>query len=270
MLRKKKKQLTKATTFLVLLVIILLVGLTSIIIKKNTFYKITSRVKVIEKYNENKKETPAIGWLKVQGTNIDYPIIYADAETDFSEMLDDFTWMINDVDKLINRVYIFGHNILNVSSNPIITDENHHRFEQLPSFMYTSFAKENKYIQYTVAGKDYLYKIFSVSIINDFDLYHESVEFSKEDLKEYIDQSLKDSFYDYDIDVNENDNIITLGTCTRFYGTTTRYTYKIDARMVREDEKITNYDLKETKNYKQIKEKLDTNLEGEEEDAKEL
>ena len=76
------------------------------------------------------------------------------------------------------------------------------------------------------------------------------------ELKEYIDQSLKDSFYDFDISVDENDNIITLITCTRFYGRVNHYSFKIDARMVRDKEKIKNYSVKENSNYKKIEETM--------------
>ena len=270
MQKKKKTLLVFITSILILMTIVLTTSLINFIISKTTYYKISSRVKNMEKYSKNNKKMPAIGWIRVQGTNIDYPIIYSQTTDMFSDITEDFTWSITNATKLVNRVYIFGHNILNVSPNPIIADKNHHRFEQLPSFMYPSFAKNNKYIQYTVDGKDYLYKIFSVSIVEDYNLYHESVEYEKKDLKEYIDKSLSDSFYDYDIDVNENDKIITLATCTRFFGVTSKYTYKVDARMVRDNEKITNYSLKENKNYKVIKEKMNEEKKGEIEDVNNL
>lgn len=270
MQEKKKTLLIFTTSILILMVIVLTASLINFIISKTTYYKISPRVKNMEKYSENNKNMPAIGWIRVQGTNIDYPIVYSQTTDVFFEMTEDFTWSITNATKLVNRVYIFGHNILNISSNPIIADKNHHRFEQLPSFMYTDFAKENKYIQYTVDGKDYLYKIFSVSIVEDYNLYHESVEYSKEDLKKYINQSLSDSFYDYDIDVDENDKIITLATCTRFFGATSKYTYKVDARMVRDNEKITNYSLKENKNYKVIKDKMNEAKKGEMENVNDL
>lgn len=270
MKKKKKTLLIFTTSILILIVIMLTASLINFVISKTTYYKISSRVKNMEKYTKNNKDMPAIGWIRVQGTNIDYPIVYAQTTDKFADMIEDFTWSITNATKLVNRVYIFGHNILNISPNPIITAKNHRRFEQLPSFMYTDFAKENKYIQYTVDGKDYLYKIFSVSIVEDYNLYHESVEYSKEDLKEYINQSLSDSFYDYDIDVNENDKIITLSTCTRFFGATSKYTYKVDARMVRDNELITNYSLKENKNYKVIKDKMNEEKKGEIEDDNSL
>ena len=54
-------------------------------------------------------------------------------------------------------------------------------------------------------------------------------------------------------------------SCTRFYGATTAYTYKIDARMVRDKEKIRNYSVNENKNYKAIKEIMEGGEKNEEE-----
>ena len=266
---KNKRKLIFATmsmTIIFIIVIVLLIaGLIKTIANNNKpYYMKKSRVENVSEYAKANPNFTTLGWIRVQGTNIDYPVIYGNG-LDFNELLDDFTWTEDEEKKLTNRVFILGHNIRNVSSNPLITDKNQSRFEQLPSFMYLDFAKENKYIQYTVDGKDYLYKIFSVSIVKNKDLSYKTTDLSKSELKEYIAKSLDDSFYDYDVDVDENDNIITLATCTRFYGATTAYTYKIDARMVRDKEKIRNYSVNENKNYKAIKEIMEGGEKNEEE-----
>jgi SrtB family sortase len=270
MKKSKNKRLiytTVLTTLLLVAIAFLLVfGLIRLISSIKPFYQTKDRTEEIKKYAKENKDTTTIGWIRVQGTNIDYPVIYTKSQDELQTKMDDFTWVIDNVDKITNYVYILGHNIRNVSSNPIITDKNHTRFEQLPSFMYLDFAKENKYIQYTINGKNYLYKIFSVSIVKEDRLLYNTDNYSKTELKTYIDDSLQDSFYDFDVDVDENDNIITLATCTRFYGATAMYTYKIDARMVRDGEKIKNYSVKENKNYDKIK-KI---MEGGEKNEKEI
>lgn len=256
----KKKQLlytTIATTIILIIIVFLLIaGLTKLLINGSVYYKIEPRKEKIAEYTKKHKETPALAWIRVQGTNIDYPVIYAWNSNEIATKLDDFTWVLDDVKSLTNYVFIIGHNIRNVSSNPLIADKNHTRFEQLPSFMYLDFTEKNKYIQYTIDGKDYLYKIFSVAIVKNSKLLPDNEDFLKSDLKEYIKESKEDSFYDFDVDVDENDNIITLATCTRFYGPTTDYTYKITGRMVRDGEKVDNYKVKENENYKPIKEAM--------------
>ena len=269
MKKRKNKRLiytTILTTLLLIVIAILLVfGLIKVISGIRPFYELKERTEEIKKYNKTHENTKAIGWVRVQGTNIDYPVIYVTGNVDISTITDDFTWVMNDVDSITNYVYILGHNIRNVSSNPLITDKNHTRFEQLPSFMYLDFAKENKYIQYTVDGKDYLYKIFSVSMANHDELSYTTEDLSKTELKKYISKSLNDSFYDYDVDVDESDKILTLSTCTRFYGATNQYVFKLDARMVRDKENVKNYSIKESKKYKEIKEIMEGGEKNEEE-----
>ena len=55
---------------------------------------------------------------------------------------------------------IFGHNIFNLGPSPKKSSNNFKRFEELMNFIYHDFAQENKYIQFTINGKDYVYKIF--------------------------------------------------------------------------------------------------------------
>lgn len=268
MKKSKNKRLIYTTVLTTLLLVaialVLVFGLIKLISSIKPFYEVKERTAKINTYNKTHENTRATAWIRVQGTNIDYPVIYADGSVDISTITDDFTWMLDDVKGITNKVFILGHNIRNVSSKPLITDRNHTRFEQLPSFMYLDFVEKNKYVQYTVDGKDYLYKIFSVSIVEDDELSYESSNLDKEDLKEYIDNSLKESYYDFDVDVDENDNIITLATCTRFYGATSKYTYKIDARMIRDKEKVKNYKVKENDNYKAIKKTMEGGDENEE------
>ena len=252
------------TTFLLVAIGGLLVfGLVKLVANFKPFYETKERTENITKYNKTHEQTKAVAWIRVQGTNIDYPVIYSDGTVNIQEITEDFTWVLNDIEEVKNRIFVLGHNIRNVSRNPIITDKNHTRFEQLPSFMYLDFIEDNKYVQFTINGKDYLYKIFSVSIVKDSELSYQTTSLEKEDLKEYIDKSLKESYYDFDIDIDENDNIITLATCTRFYGYSPRYTYKIDARMVRDNEKIKNYKVEENNNYKEIQKTMKGGVEDE-------
>ena len=268
--RKSKgnsKRLIYASILTTLLLVaiggLLVFGLVKLVANFKPFYETKERTENITKYNKTHEQTKAVAWIRVQGTNIDYPVIYSDGTVNIQEITEDFTWVLNDIEEVKNKIFVLGHNIRNVSRNPIITDKNHTRFEQLPSFMYLDFIEDNKYVQFTINGKDYLYKIFSVSIVKDSELSYQTTSLEKGDLKEYIDKSLKESYYDFDIDVDENDNIITLATCTRFYGYSPRYTYKIDARMVRNNEKIKNYKVEENNNYKEIQKTMKGGVEDE-------
>lgn len=251
--RLKNKKSIKLFLFAALFIII--IALLIINYKTNNFYKPKSRV---DKYNDfvkkHNKEYQTVGWLKVQGTNIDYPIIYNAANIDINNIGDiDYLWTDRNEKKLTNRMQIIGHNIRNVSQNPIIGDKNHSRFEQLMAYIYYDFVKDNKYIQYTVNGKNYQYKIFAVSFVDNSDIDYGVNTYSKNKLKKYITKTLKESYFKFDIDVNENDNVITLLTCTRMFGSNANKTFKIDARMVRDNEHYKNYNVEENKSYEKIK-----------------
>ena len=157
-------------------------------------------------------------------------------------------------EKIYNQVNIMGHNILNLSKQPKIGMDYFSRFDDLMAFIYEEFAKENQYIQYTIDGKDYLYKIFGVFFEKEYklDIYHQG-DYTEKEMKDYIKQIKESSFYDYDVEVLENDKIITLSTCTRFFEGTTKQ-FVVVGRMVREDEKVKKYDVKANAKYKEIKE----------------
>ena len=51
------------------------------------------------------------------------------------------------------------------------------------------------------------------------------------------------------IEVDENDELITIKTCTRYFGAFEKQLFVIDARKVRNDEKIEKYKVKKDENF---------------------
>lgn len=247
----KRRIILVFCTTLLLIGIILLIYLIGNLLMDKEDYKIESRSEDILKYQEKQNNYSVEGWLRVQGTNIDYPVIYTSNTLELNNIVEDFVWRLEEDENLLDRTVILGHNIRNVSSNPLITDKEHTRFEQLMSLVYYDFAKENQFIQYTKNGKDYIYKIFSVSFINDYDLRY-SGYLSKNDLKEYIKQAIEDSYFKYDVEVDENDKIITLVTCTRFFSGNTSYQFKVEGKLLDEEEKLKLSKVTINDNYKEI------------------
>ncbi len=259
MKKKKSLQLTKRNSIILIVIscltlIILFIML--LLAFKKPIYQTVSRDKQIKEYNKNSSDgIKAVGWLRVQGTNIDYPVIYAPG-VDFNNKVDDFVWTEADFKKLNSVVYISGHNIKNLSSTPLLNDNSLSRFEQLMSFVYYDFVKENQYIQYSIDGNDYLYKVYSVYFDNIFnlDLYNNSI-YTVDEKKQIVDNSLEKSIYKFDIDINENDKIISLNTCTRMFDSKQLI---VNARLVRSGEKISLSDVKKTNEYNNV----DTILKG--------
>lgn len=265
---KNQKLISKKKIFIFLFSVcgIILLGFLFwkfVYLPRQPVYKIETRVSKVSNMKKEQKE-PIVGWIRVQGTNIDYPVIYNSNNVDIEQVQYDFGWVNNGAKTLGNREIIFGHNILNVSTHPIIGSPAHSRFEQLMGFVYYDFAKENQYIQYTFQGKEYLYKIFAVSFTKSNNIDGINKNYTKKELNSYIKEAKQESFYDYSIDVDSNDDILTLITCTRFYGMDANVVFKVDARRVRKKELISQYQVAESTKYDKIKEEM----KGETEDEK--
>lgn len=245
--KHKKKTINKIVIITILLGLIILCGI-SVYKNKFNYYSVKNRVNDIKKTKV--QDYNPIGWLRIQGTNIDFPI-FNNSDIDVSDDIRDLGWTNKDYDdKLEYRSVFLSHNIRNVSNKPLIANKEHERFEQLPSFLYYKFASKNKYFQFTTAGKNYLFKIYSVYIEKDFDTSDKYLD--EKETKKYIDKAIKKSYFKYNVDVSEKDNLITLVTCTRFYGSSSKYSIVVEGRKVRKNEKISNYSVYKNKNYKKI------------------
>lgn len=260
--RKKSKQALFACWGLLVFLLVLLIVLSLVRVFGKKEYEIDSRVdNIITEKKKDDEDLKTVGWIRVQGTNIDYPVIYA-PNYEFSYKIDDFAWTEIDYGKLNNIVFVSGHNILNQSANPRITGNNHKRFEQLMSFTYYDFVKDNQFIQYTIDGKDYIYKIYAVFYDSDreLDLYNKKF-YSKDEMKTYLDDVLNKSIYDFDVDVREDDYFISLVTCTKMFGdgyddSDERGSFVVNGRLLREDEKATLSKVSKSAKYKEVEEQM--------------
>ena len=274
-MKKRKKKLSElqksvSKTLIVeailFILIIIIVGI-KVATYVNPYYSISHRLKNIE--SSKKEDTEyydTVAWLRVQGTSIDYPIIIQ-KETGYEYPVEkeDYAWITGDDGKFHNKINIMGHNIFNLSSNPKKASDDFHRFEPLMAFVYYDFANKNKYIQLSIDGKEYLYKIFSVSFMYENDIvtlpYGDN---SKEQLDEQIELFKRLSIYDYDVDVNNTDDLISLFTCTRFNGYQNK-DIQISGRRIRKNEKVSDYDVRPNKNYDIVDETIKKGVDNNEE-----
>lgn len=264
-MRSKKKKLTikqsrriKVLLLSTGLLICCYISLTLLIglnLSKNNFYKIEKRINDIAKEKKKDEEgIETVAWLRVQGTSIDTPIINYEEGKDISYLeKEDFLWNETSGEEHYNQVKIMGHNILNLSATPEIGVEYFTKFEDLMAFTYEDFVKDNKYIQYTVDGKNYIYKIFGVLYEKGYnlDLYHKG-NYTLDEMRDYLKLVKEKSIYEFDVDVNEEDEIICLVTCTRMYGVDQKRQFVVVGRLLRNGEKIENYSVKITDAYKEV------------------
>lgn len=217
--------------------------------KEKGYYQYESRVKNVK--NTTIANSKSIGWIQVQGTTIDSPVINETEEAYQSG--ENYLWRTSYYVEGNNRETIYGHNILNVSPEPIINGKNHTNFEPLMAFVYEEFAKKNLYINYTYGGKNHLYKIYGVRFDYGYNANYLSYS-DEEKVTAYINNVRKNSIYDYDIEVNNSDHLISLITCTRYFGINGKTQFIIDAREIRDNEKNEWYFVETNKNYDIIKE----------------
>lgn len=238
----------KKNIITIIITTILIVGIICILLKP--YYNVKDRKQAISNFKSSNVSSTPLGWLRVQGTNIDFPIFYYDNVNDIGDPSFDLGWNFENNKKLVNRTVILSHNMKNVSSQPLIGDKNQGRFEQLMAYIYYDFVKENKYIQYTINNKNHIFKIYGVSFQKEENLDLGNI--NKKEIMEYVNDTKKESYFKFDVDVNENDKLITLITCTRFFGDN-KYSFVVDAREVRKIEMKKNYKVQEKNNYKRIK-----------------
>lgn len=254
----KKRIMTVVISFLIIVILVVLITIiTDKLIgdKASIAFKEEKITLDFKDRNENSisyqyEDYLTVGWLQVQGTNIDFPVLNSDV-AGIGDVDINYLYRSSYYESGKNREVILGHNIINVSSNPIREMASLKDFEGLLVFTYDDFAKENLYISYTKDGVTELYKIYAIGFY-DYVSSDENGFDTDEDIKNYIKKAKKESIYDYNVDVNENDKLISLKTCTRYFGLNDRNAFIIDARKVRENEEIVKYEVKTNKNYSKL------------------
>ncbi len=180
----------------------------------------------LEKKNENNnnlfnKYEDYRGWIKVDNTNIDYPIVQGKDNSFY-------------LDKDINKNYVSSGSIFMNYLNNGFNDENtvlfgHHMrnktmFAQLKKYKEKEFFYGNNDIEVEIKdGKTLKYKVFSAYVTDANDNYITTNFADKAKYKEFLERIKNKSIHKSDIDVNEDDKIITLSTCSYEFN---------DARMV--------------------------------------
>lgn len=264
--RKKKKmsdtfKVCNIVLIIVLIILACLLGvlLFKVLFSKEVFYEAKVREENIAK--SKSIDTPdheTIGWVRVQGTNIDYPLFgVLQREFDYPVVSDSYLWSLSYDSDYHDTMVVYGHNIMNLGPSPISHDDNFTRMEELMNYVYYDFVKDNKYIQLSMNGEEYLYKIFAVNFmtIEELDSYPKG-GFDKDSKEKYFNEIMKESIYDFDVDVSVDDDILSIVTCSRFFGNGDNYDFIVTGRLVKKDEEIKNYSVRRNRNYERIDEIL--------------
>ncbi|MTM73414.1 class B sortase [Turicibacter sanguinis] len=151
-------------------------------------------------------------WLQVDNTNIDYPVVQSqdnqyylkhDFNKNYLASGSIFMDYRNNFEE-DNSVILYGHYMRNRTM-----------FGELHQFKKEDFFNQNNLITIEYKDNKYIYEVFSTYVA---DFTHEDylkINFKNEkDKKEYLNYIKNRSLYKKDIDLNANDHIITLFTCS--------------------------------------------------------
>lgn len=150
-------------------------------------------------------------WLKVDNTNIDYPVVQSE---------DNDYYLTRD----FNKDYLASGSIFMDYRNNFEEDKStivygHHMrnktmFGELANYKDENFFNGNNLIKVEYKGKTYTYQVFS-AYVADLTEDYLKVDFENdEDYQSYINYITNRSMHKSDLQVNKEDKIITLYTCS--------------------------------------------------------
>lgn len=160
-----------------------------------------------------KKNTDTIAWIQVNHTNINYPIVqtnnnnfYLNHSYDKSE--NEAGWVFMDYrnnSNFINKnTIIYAHSRLDKSMFGSLS-------KTLKQSWFTN--KDNHIIKISTPTENSLWQIFSIYIIPE-ETYYLTTEFTNDtSYLEFLNTLKTRSKYNFNTELNENDQILTLSTC---------------------------------------------------------
>lgn len=189
-----------------------------------------------------KTNSDVVGWITIANTNINYPLIYhknsnyytaRGYQKEYSK--NGVIWFDGDTrfntkgEISSNNAVIYGHNWTNCWRPVRIGDNNQDvMFGQLAAYDDATFAKNNQYIRVATEGGDHLYQVFSVFYPHET----ESQYWYAQPAKGTFEKARKASIHDFGVSVSDSDKVITLSTCTRIMGQTSKYRFLVMAKKV--------------------------------------
>ena len=176
----------------------------------SSYYQNYSKV-----YNELLSiNSDTVGWLTVNGTKINYPVVqtidndyYLNHAYDKTKNLAGWIFVDyrNNMDKLSKNTIIYGHSMVN-GGLMFSTLKN-----SLNSEWYNN--ENNLNINFSVKGQDITWRIFSIYAIEETTDYLYSDFKSEDSFIEFIIKLKARSIKNFNVDVNSDSKILTLSTC---------------------------------------------------------
>ena len=154
------------------------------------------------------KNSDAIAWIKVNGTDIDFPVVKGTDNSyylthNFDKEKNKAGWIFadyrNKFDGTDKNIIIYGHNMKNGSMFASLKDV-------IKEEWYNN--ENNKYIALITENEKY--QVFSVYQIETEEYY---LQTNISNFKEFVEKIKGRSKKDFNVDIKETDSILTLSTC---------------------------------------------------------
>lgn len=165
-------------------------------------------------FSELKKvNSDVVGWIRVDGTNIDYPFVQYKNNSyylnhSFDKSVNDAGWVFldyrNNIDDLDTNTIIYAHGRVDGTM-----------FGSLKNTLDSNFFenKEESLVKISTLNNNYLFEIFSAYRIPTTDDYLYTNFSSNVDYDKFLETIINRSVHNFLIDVANTDKIITLSTC---------------------------------------------------------
>ena len=177
----------------------------------------TERMLQLEELQKENKEI--IGWLEIEGTNINYPVLQASDN--------DYYLTHNYKKEKASTGSLFldkDFDLINGSSNYLIYGHRNKSglmFEDLMKYTKEDFYKEHTKIKFTTNKEDCIYEILSVfysrvyykSEQNVFRYYYFVNANNEQEYNDFVNNAKKVSLYDTGVTAKYGDQLLTLSTC---------------------------------------------------------
>ncbi len=204
------------------------------------------------------KNSDIIGWLQVPDTEINAPVVQT-TNNEFYYRLDElkkYSWTgcywadyectFGDTsEEMMRNSVIYGHN---VDYTAPVDEKEGDRFSQLFHYADMEWAKEHPYFYFSTPEEDMLWEVFAVAYTTtDFDYIQvlkdrkvsKTEQITEAQMINIVNEARERSEFDYnDVEVDGDDKILTLSTCSYKYGKRNDIRFIVMAKLVEEGDKL--------------------------------
>jgi sortase B len=158
-----------------------------------------------------KENDDLVGWVKIEDTKIDYPILQTDNNEDY------LTQNFNKEYSILGSIFMdFRNDMKTLGKNTIIyghRTKNGSMFEHLIKFKDKAFLEEHRTFPFETLYDSYEAEVFAVYMTTTDFNYIQTDFASDEEFESYLSTVQEESIFETDVEVSGEDIILTLSTC---------------------------------------------------------